>query len=1301
MTMQPPQTTAPLLDALRLPLFGSRLVEASAGTGKTFTIATLVLRLVLGHGGAQAFSRALTPPEILVVTFTDAAAKELRDRIRHRLAQAAAAFEQVPGTVLGEVPVRPAGDDALYELLAAYPPEQWPAQARTLHLAAQWMDEAAVSTIHSWCQRMLREHAFDSHSLFLQTLQTDERALQEEAVRDWWRHHLYPLSETQAAEVAGWWATPDALLEDIRQLMRWADTLAEAGEPAAPAQALEHAAQEAARQLAALKSPWKTWADELAQLLEAAAAHKRLVKGHFRAHALRWLGELRAWAQDDRLWPFTDKNKAWDRLVPQAFWAQWAEGQTPRHDGPAAFAELRDQLRNLPNARTELLRHAAWWCAQHVAAQKARQAVMGFQDLLVRLVAALRGPNGPALAARIRAQFPVAMIDEFQDTDPLQYRIFDAVYGVQRNDPATALLLIGDPKQSIYAFRGADIHTYLAARHHTQGRHATLGTNYRSTQGMVQAVNRVFGQAEAATGSAFGYRLPSGGNLLPFQQVDARGRSERWECAAGETAPALTFWCVDGAEVTGPGDAALGVEAHRDHMAEVCAREMVRLLHAGRQHQAGFVAPNGTRRAVQPGDMAVLVNNGREATAVRAALGRRGVRSVYLSDQSSVYQSPLASELQRWLAACAAPEDERLLRAALATPALDLSWAELDALRQNDAAWEQRVQQCRACHDTWLRHGVLPMLRRWIHEHGIATRLLAQDRERDLTDLLHLAELLQQASTGLEGPQALIRHLARLRQDEGSADDGRRVRLESDEQLVKVVTIHKSKGLEYPLVFLPFACACRPAKADDAPPFTWREGLTGDSPLRLSLEADEAILARVDEERLREDLRKLYVALTRARFATWVGAARVKHLERSALAHLLGLGGPAGPADGSTGTPADPSATRAVPAGLRAALRALAEGHPEIAVQTPDDQPVPRWQPEATPTAWREPPALPTRPSETWGFSSYSALLSRLGTGVQVDSAQAATFLEEASETGGAVQMAPSAEKVAACAGLLHTFPRGASPGSFLHELLEWAGQEGFGQVSAHPAELQVQIERRCRAAGLTEWAPTLQAWMAQWLVTPWDLGALGTAAAPLRERPPVGGRSAETPRQRSLFDVDAQAQNVEAMPMLQPVRPVDLHTLKVEMEFWFPTPQVRLERLDALVRGHTLGAAARPALSAHTLNGMLKGFIDLVFEHEGRYFVADYKSNWLGPQDADYTPERMRQAVLDKRYDLQYVLYVFALHRLLRSRLAGYDYERHVGGAVYLFLRGHAAPSQGLHLERPPRALIEAMEQMFGGGTA
>jgi len=1313
----------PLLQALSFPLRGSRLVEASAGTGKTFTIATLVLRLVLGHGGPHAFSRPLMPPEILVVTFTDAAAKELRDRIRRRLAEAAAAFEQMPG----EVPERQPSEDVLHDLRASFPSAQWPAQARTLRLAAEWMDEAAVSTIHSWCQRMLREHAFDSDSLFLQTLQTDERALQDEVVRDWWRHFMYPLDEAQAVEVAGWWATPEDLRKALKKLLPWAETLAEDGMPAEPARALSEAADEAARQLQALKAPWRVWADELQGLLDAAVKAKAVDGKRLQARYYQaWLQALRDWSAGDALLPFKPDSTAWMRLTPQGLADIWRQGEPPQHPALDHMLSLLGKLQDLPTARTELLRHAAVWCAQRMAQEKARHAVMGYQDLLVRLDAALRGPNGPALAARIRQQFPVALIDEFQDTDPLQVRIFDTIYGVQCNDPATALVLIGDPKQSIYAFRGADIHTYLAARRHTQGRHATLGTNFRSTAAMVQAVNRVFIQAEDQSQGAFGYRLKDGQgggeNLLPFHAVAAQGRSERWQVDGHPDTPALTFWCVETEE-------ALGSERHRDHMAELCAREMVRLLHTGRQQQAGFVAPDGRLRAVQPGDMAVLVSTGREARAVRDALSARGVRSVYLSDQTSVYRSPMAAELQRWLAACAAPEDERLLRAALATPALGLSWAELDALRRDDTAWEARVQQCRACHETWLRQGVLPMLRRWIHLHGIATRLLTEGRERDLTDLLHLAELLQQASPRLDGPQALIRHLAQLRQDDSDADEGRRVRLESDEQLVKVVTIHKSKGLEYPLVFLPFASACRPAKADDEPPFVWRDD---EAPprLHLHLTADAHTLAHVDAERVREDLRKLYVALTRARFATWVGAAQAKGLEHSALGHLLG-------------------GTQALAAeGLRGALQRLRGAEPAIAITTPREDEVPRWQPDVPASVWRSPPTLPARPAEAWGFTSYSAMLGGLGATPAADSAQAETFLEEVQEgdlgsarvgstraatldlqsesdalDSGAQPNAPSStstgiaesalsasattaalataqtayatETAAASTGLLHDFPRGAGPGSFLHSLLEWAGQEGFDRAAEQAAELRAQVQRRCQLAGYGRWAPQLQRWLHQWLVTPLPFGDPQSAQARHARA------AAPHPIQTAIGLSPSAEVTAPHVPPAAPASPTSMRSVKVEMEFWFPAPQVPLRRLDELVRRHTLAGAARPALSANTLNGMLKGFIDLVFEHDGRYFVADHKSNWLGPTDADYTPQRMRQVMLDKRYDLQAVLYVFALHRLLRSRLPGYDYERHVGGAVYLFLRGHAAPGQGLHLERPPLALIEALDQMFSEAGA
>ena len=1218
-----------LLQPLRLPLRGSRLIEASAGTGKTFTIAALYLRLVLGHGGDAAFGRPLVPPDILVVTFTEAATQELRDRIRARLAEAAEAFLADPAAV----PVVPPGQDLLHDLRADYPPEQWAGCARSLRLAAEWMDEAAVSTIHGWCNRMLREHAFDSGSPFTQTLETDQSELQAEVLRDYWRTFLNPLAEQDAEQVRAWWATPAALLADVGQLLGLGDALRQ-GE--APATALASARAVAQRELAALKSPWagaSGWAVGLLALLEDAVAAK-----HCKFPKRKdWMQALRDWAECDATEPGLTKT-AWERLCADGLAQGWAgdAGQLAAllaHPAWAPLESLRTQLKALPDGRTDLLRHAAHWADARLAAEQARRAQMGFDALLTRLDAALQGPNGPRLAAVIRRQFPAALIDEFQDTDPLQYRIFDTVYGVAANAPQTVLLLIGDPKQAIYAFRGADIHTYLAARRDTAGRHATLGTNYRSTVPMVQAANAIFEQAEQRLDGqgAFGFRTADD-NPLPFVPVQAKGRAQRWWRDGREPA-ALT------ARVQEAGTDAMG------QMAAACASEIVRLLNAGQRGAAGFRDAAGQLRGLRPGDMAVLVNKGVEARAVRQALGARGVRSVYLSEKESVFDSPVAAEMQLWLAACATPEDERLLRAALGSALLGLPWQVLDDLGHDALQWEARVLQFGSYQRIWQRQGVLPMLRHLLHDFGVPQRLLAAGDERMLTDALHLAELAQQASSLLDGEHALIRWLAeqRLGHSDGAGGDAdaRRLRLESDADLLKVVTVHKSKGLEYPLVFLPFATALRVAKADDLP-LKWHDE---SGHLVVALQADDAELARVDAERLGEDLRKLYVALTRARYATWVGVTATKDVQRSALGYLLG-GGAALPIDL-----------------LRASLQAL---EPQgIAVHDLPAADADRYEdPARAPVLAPEPP-LATEPLERWWIASYSAL-RRAEAGAEEAAPLPTSAAEDiyADSRADEIQDEQREERMVRAEPdvlSLHGFARGAGPGTFLHGLLEWMGQQGFARLQAEPAlqaELADQVTRRCAAQGYDSWAPQLQAWLLRWLATPLRLG--------LHEAGPVV--------------------------------PAALGAVQIEMEFWLAAQQVDTRALDALVCRHTLQAAPRPALAPQQMHGMLKGFMDLVFAHEGRYYVADYKSNWLGPLDADYSPAAMRDAVLAHRYELQYVLYVFALHRLLRARLPGYDYARHMGGSVTLFLRGHAAASQGLHADCPPQALIEALDALFSG---
>ena len=1210
--------------ALRFPLKGSQLIEASAGTGKTFTISALYLRLVLGHGNeTSGFGRELLPPQILVVTFTDAATKELRDRIRTRLAEAARYFR-------GEIQ---APDALIVGLRDEFSAEQWPGCASRLDIAAQWMDEAAVSTIHSWCQRMLREHAFDSGSLFTQSLETDHSDLLGEVLRDYWRKFCYPMSGDALMWVREHWGGPAALLPKVRALFG----SARGAVTQTPTQIIEQSIQERRELLTQLKAPWANWAAELHAICIDGVACKvvdgrKMQERYFRP----WFDKLIAWANDDEQEQL-DLGTGFTRLTPDGIAEAW-KNNPPSHPAFEAMVELKVALDTLPTPDADVLEHAAQWVGARFEEEKRRRAEMGFDDMLLRLDAALRGSGGERLATLIREQFPVALIDEFQDTDPVQYRIFDSIYRLEANDESTGLFLIGDPKQAIYAFRGADIYTYLRARQATTGRLHTLGTNFRSSHAMVDAVNHVFQRAETSeTGrGAFLFRTAES-NPVPFLAVASQGRKERLQ-VDGETLAALNVWQLET-------DQPVSGTIYRQQLAASCASEIARLLNAGQQGQAGFVKDGEPLKQLQPADIAILVRDGKEAQAVRGELSARGVRSVYLSDKDSVFAAQEAHDVLAWLKACAEPDAERTLRAALACITLALPLAELELLNQDELAWENRVMQFRDYRRIWRTQGVLPMLRRLLHDFKLPQALIQRtDGERVLTNLLHLSELMQQAAAELDGEQALIRHLSEHLALAAQAGEEQILRLESDEQLVKVVTIHKSKGLEYPLVFLPFICSSKPVDGSRLP----LHFHDADGHAQISLKPTAALVEQADDERLAEDLRLLYVALTRAQHACWLGVADLKRgsngasvLHRSALGYLLG-GGQKLPESVALGQ----------------WLRSLAEDHAAVKV---GPVPLPTTESFSAPRSEMSlsKPRVPRRSArENWWIASYSAL--RIGDTI-TDSGDQSPDSPQAQKLFDDERLDPDAPReVMASGGDIHRFPRGPNPGTFLHGLLEWAGEKGFAEAAADPLALEKVVAQRCNRRDWKGWINTLTDWLRHLLTL-------------------------------SLY-VGPDVQPVALCQLDQP------NQYRVEMEFWFACTKVDVAQMDALVRRYTHNGAPRAAAETASLNGMFKGFIDLTFEHEGRYFVADYKSNWLGVDDDAYTEQVMENSILDNRYDLQYVLYLLALHRQLKARLADYDYDLHMGGAVYMFVRGSHAVSQGAWFTRPPRELIESLDLLFQG---
>lgn len=1170
--------TAESLDPLRLPLIGERLIEASAGTGKTFTIAALYLRLLLGLGGEAAYPRAISVEELLVVTFTEAATEELRGRIRSNIHELRIAC------------LRGESDNPLYSALLAEIADKDDA-AKTLLLAERQMDEAAVFTIHGFCQRMLSLNAFESGMLFEQQLIEDESRLRYQACADFWRRHCYPLTRDIAAVIHDVWKGPRDLL---KSLDRWLQGEApQLKSPPAPNETLAERHQQIIARIDSLKQQWREQVGEIEGVLENSGLDRRKFN---RGNQGKWMEKVNAWAQEETLsyqLPDALEKFAQSFLLERTK----AGGEPPVHP---LFSAVESLLASSLTLTDLVLARAMVEIRDAVAREKRRRGELGFDDMLSRLDEALRGDSGETLASAIRQRFPVAMIDEFQDTDPQQYRIFRRIW---RRQPETALLLIGDPKQAIYAFRGADIFTYMKARGDVAA-HYTLDTNWRSSPGMVGSVNRLFSLSDN----------PFMFHEIPFLPVKAAAKNKglRFTVDAADV-PAMNVWLMPG-DTVGSGD-------YQTFMAQLCATQIRDWLSAGQRGRA-LLWRGETSRPVQASDITVLVRNRLEAAQVREALQTLGIPSVYLSNRDSVFETLEAQELLWLLQAVLAPERENTLRSALATSMFGLTALDIENLNQDEQAWDALVEEFSEYRQIWRQRGVMPMLRALMTARHIAENLLAtRGGERRLTDILHISELLQEAASQLESEHALVRWLAQHIAEPDSNAASQQMRLESDKHLVQIVTIHKSKGLEYPLVWLPFIARFR--KQDQAF-YHDRETFAA----VLDLGQDEASFELAEAERLAEDLRLLYVALTRAVWHCSLGVAPLSsrksgnsdfHL--SALGRLLQAG----------------EAMDA--AGLAARLADFCHG--DIALQRPGELDLTPWQAPAATIPRLSARELQRRIADDWRVTSYSGLQQHGFSGGQdllprldVDAAGVGEVVEEP-------QLTP------------HQFPRGAAPGTFLHSLFE---ELDFTQ----PVPEGWMAEKLQLSGFDAQWAPVLTDWLGGVLKTrlPGPDIALNQLAA--RDK-------------------------------------------QVEMAFYLPIAQLlTAERLDALIRQYDPLSADTPPLDFRQVRGMLKGFIDLVFRHEGRYYLLDYKSNWLGEDREAYTRPAMEQAMRAHRYDLQYQLYSLALHRYLRHRLADYDYDRHFGGVIYLFLRGMDGQEggQGIFTTRPVRPLIDGLDQLFAGET-
>ncbi len=1169
-------------DLVHTPLdLGVTRLEASAGTGKTFALAGIFLRLLV--------EEKIPASDILVVTFTEAATAELRDRIRRRLAEALLALEGKPT------------DDALLKELTARTQEHREASLNSLRNALEIFDLISICTIHGFCQRTLSDCAFESGTLFNIELVTDQDSLIREIATDYFRRHVQSGDTLRASLTLHQQLTPDVFAALLKRFLTYPELKLL---PTTPARPLETVIADLEKIFARCASEWKTEAENRGTLLGYFIGGKKwATKEHAKAEIIAQKMSV----LDSDFGVGKISTGIWDAL--EFFSASAIRNHVGLKKAmPEPYPALFDRCEQLVELATEFaltLRLDFLRMTRKALSQRKQELKQqSYDDLIRRLATALDSSSGDALAHTVRKKFRAALIDESQDTDPLQWKIFHAIFA---DSPAHRLFLIGDPKQAIYGFRGADVNTYLEAAATARSQYS-LDTNWRSEAALVGAVNTIFENAGKFT--AFVEKN------ISFDPVKPAGKADQQPIIFppdGNRPPPLQVWCwsADNGPVLS--------KSVQKKLPTAVAAEVSRLLRED--------ICIGNQR-LNPCDIAVLVESHRQAGWVQRALHDLQIPSVEQA-MDSVFESEEARELQWILTAILNPGRDASVKCALTTDALGLNGSQLKELTSNDILWQLRLQEFAEYRASWERDGFFFMFSQLLHRERVIENLLRfPNAERRITNLLHLAELLESTGSAEHfGAGRLVQWLEKRRATGMAAADEFQLRLESDEDAVQIVTIHRVKGLEYPVVFCPFTARdaelgkIRSQGKTVMKTVLFHEATTKELTWDLNLKPVAAHAQQTTKEQLAEKVRLLYVALTRARHRCYLVSAPSQKKKSTALAWLL---------NGRNEYLVDPvdflNSQTADPAGWKNLWLALAGKSPtSIAVTDLPLEAGEPWLPEksAVQKLTAKICAREIRPS--WFLSSFTQLSQQTHA--------AMPDLPDFDSTG--VETKPNTEEEPATG--IFALPAGARTGDCLHKILE---QFDFATFDAALTANLVKLHLEAFGIGT---APLI------------------TAVCEMLER-----------LRHTPLDLDNPDFTLAHFNPSQRLS---------EIEFHFTTGQFDTSQLLRLIHDKALSPATKSPAQPYG-KGFLKGFIDLVFEFNGRFYIVDWKSNSLGHRAENYNAAGMWREVMERGYDLQYHIYAVALDKYLRARVADYDYEKHFGGVRYIFLRG-------ITLERPDLGVL------------
>ena len=1390
----------------------SSMIEASAGTGKTFTISNLVVRLLIEGLKNGNHTEPLDIENILIVTFTNAAASDLRARVLQKIHESRISFDQIKNGIKTiedfESPFKDIAikcfEKYLENTIDAIDVDKLKDTAsvfsRLLTRAERNIDRASISTIHSFCNKALNQiYSFEAGRAFNVNLTQDISLEQKEAKLAVWRSLFYNdngFDRDLLLNLLGFTDPEgDTLKKAVNALekVRFIDpdegyygfsvkSYYKEGEKElqkTPDDRIRYLLDDYINSFSRLTQhyldPLKGYKGQLISTTpKGEITHGSLYElssGKIDERAPHWakktglifLEAVDSFIKEDsvninnfisKLENLDDEtlskilnqdNSHFVKVNKGSEFANLQQLETFEYSAKEFARAYLDVRRAVDTIKNELKISVAIKVILKTDELCERDNVISNDEVLRQLAVALNKDKsrGDVLASLLRKRYPVAMIDEFQDTDPVQFAIFSKLYLNQDAiDESAHCYLIGDPKQSIYAFRGTDINSYNKAKElilGNKGNVYTLNTNYRSCQNIIKGVNEIFYEyeepktQESSEGSFSNIESQNSEESLsekkvkidypyvknPFDYYNNSGKEGYLDSKIhfepvnfSDKANSVRFYFKDDSSKEIPicnyirevsfADSQEKPKAN-DYYGEIAkfvALDVKRCLLEGK------IFENGEERDVKPSDITILVNDAKENSFIQDALKKQSIQSVYFSDKESVINSEdknynitvteeAANVIYLMEAMCDStnsPKVNRLLGSSL----LRLSSEKfLDSIKSDKL--DSEITLLRVCRDSWEKYGFITAFSQYIYQHDLLCTILETDGgERSLSNYFQIAEIVQSVNSKVTGSNAQLLWFKELvLNNKGElSEDITKKHLESEQSLVKVMTIHKSKGLEFPIVFTPYESGFMALKSKDSAIYYDPDS----KQVSYALDRENKIIGKsvkdlVEVAALQEQERLLYVALTRAKLANFITLPSCVSLERkpyqSPLKKLISLVSKDDSAD-SKGKPSKRITKKSK--------------DKEVEIDTTKDvvvaDPQPTLKAVENPELFKKLETVELDESiKVQNSISQDCSVSSLDKGA-VDNSFTVTSYSAITSGAHNDMFASSADEKETSVEdgdsddskdkdlINFNFAKGSTAGSFLHKLMEIVlAKDDVDKADKDSlynfvnSQLKYDFYHLVSKPGDDEDTKNEKiVALSQW-----------------------------------LYDI----LNANLLPKAKDGNQVKLSNLKAldcarELDYFLPCKDFKVRVLNGIchdfyeseVKAFELTSIPElPDLKKSNFKGFMNGSLDLVAkfvtETGPKFYMIDYKSNYLGNSYSRYTQQKILKSIFESRYDVQILFYSLALYRFLKTSLPNFSYENDFGGVMYLYLRGmnsFDARSSGQFYVKPSEALIERLDKLFNG---